>query len=1071
MQSDHLKSLIEGAALLAGSSRSEGASNMEDVLRSRLAQYYTFANRQDNPSPLHTLDDVQATTARESLRVLEQIQLHLVGNLHAEQRPENAAEQELLGTRDLGYIRTLLSLVFQWAVGPWLGRVCASIPTTTPSARRHIEVRVIDLTTVPEDFQHLKDTIFRLFHLILPTGIHGPPNATILSSVILDKYLSDLLKPSLVLGWLPKSLASESVSPINNLRPMVVRLMHMLPVSKCIAALSAILADASCLPYVRKSCSYLMGRQLLRKDGVRGLLLALFSDDDVSEENAPLEKLESVGRVLRTIPAGMSGPEYFEIILPQLLSLLSTSFDVPAIQRRVAAFTLSQLLSSEENTHHADVSRILLPLLQKPLLETSEHCLLSQDDTPKPQSTFSPLESLDILQTFLANTDPSPTLISGIMTPVIPAIYTVSYSLDKIKSADPSLKATLSGLLETWGRLIGDTEGVATLWLIVDGEGGEWQVDIAGEIRRVESSGNDGSLSLFTPQDLKRAAESGEFDLDANILGLRPDPAYFAGFLKSLDRPEIASEIFVRVLDAYRESKDAGDTDPLRTLLYLQLVVQLQAQLSNGDSSVNILKKPDQILSFIKHALETSQRRSNERSVIRQKRGDGLALEDLRIIEEGEDEEENSDGGDSDDEDASDNLATSSEDMTSTAVNLLLSVLEANPDLSTENAPTLDEIFTLLDKLARADASTEAIKMLAREARMVLIARLASSSAMSSSSKLKSTKEESPTDTYQKALKLLQDPLLPVRAHGLLLLRQLVSSRGLTKPGGPVSEPTVDRALIPGILSIFLQSLQDDDSYIFLNAVQGLAAMVDGFGKDVLKGLVGLYAKGLDGIGASTMTKQDVDTRTRIGEALGQVIRRCGDALPKYIDEIAPSLVAVMRSSHLPTALRTSSIALLAQCVNTSPLAVLPWATDLFSAMIDLLQLESVQVDQTTQPKSPLTSTPALAPAADEVELSMTKNPKTDSTDFKPTTKDSKIPILRRSALHLLSLLTRAFASQLDDSGGSARLVYVLPGELMRRAKTTVGYVASTDHDGVTRVMAKETAEGLDAFAEAMLGL
>ena len=41
----------------------------------------------------------------------------------------------------------------------------------------------------------------------------------------------------------------------------------------------------------------------------------------------------------------------------------------------------------------------------------------------------------------------------------------------------------------------------------------------------------------------------------------------------------------------------------------------------------------------------------------------------------------------------------------------------------------------------------------------------------------------------------------------------------------------------------------------------------------------------------------------------------------------------------------------------------------------------------------------------------------------------------------------------------------------MRRAKTTVGYVAATDDDGVTRFMAKETVEGLDALAEAMLGL
>jgi hypothetical protein len=107
-------------------------------------------------------------------------------------------------------------------------------------------------------------------------------------------------------------------------------------------------------------------------------------------------------------------------------------------------------------------------------------------------------------------------------------------------------------------------------------------------------------------------------------------------------------------------------------------------------------------------------------------------------------------------------------------------------------------------------------------------------------------------------------------------------------------------------LSIFLEAIQDDDSYLFLNAVQGLAAMVDGWGADVLKGVIGVYVKGLDGSGSSDVTgssrkgkgkaarvgrvgkevmemeQRDLDVRLRVGEALGQVIRRCGGALGKY---------------------------------------------------------------------------------------------------------------------------------------------------------------------------------------------
>jgi Required for nuclear transport of RNA pol II C-terminus 1 len=170
---------------------------------------------------------------------------------------------------------------------------------------------------------------------------------------------------------------------------------------------------------------------------------------------------------------------------------------------------------------------------------------------------------------------------------------------------------------------------------------------------------------------------------------------------------------------------------------------------------------------------------------------------------------------------------------------------------------------------------SSSVRPLAREARLVMTARLAHTPELN---KL-SSREEQTQETYQKALKLLQDPILPVRAHGLLLLRHLVS---LSTSDGTKSPRPINQSLVPAILSIFLQSVQDDDSYIFLNAVQGLAAMVDTFGKDVLQSLMYNYAGGLDGLGAGNLSQQDVDIRTRVGEALNIVINRCGSALGIY---------------------------------------------------------------------------------------------------------------------------------------------------------------------------------------------
>lgn len=115
----------------------------------------------------------------------------------------------------------------------------------------------------------------------------------------------------------------------------------------------------------------------------------------------------------------------------------------------------------------------------------------------------------------------------------------------------------------------------------------------------------------------------------------------------------------------------------LRTLLYLQLVVQMQNQMSASDSSLDILKKPDHVLSFIKHALQSSQQASATRTPSRPATASGLKLEDLRIVDADDEGVEPDSEADSDDEDEpSVPREGSDEEMTSTAVTLLLSVLE-----------------------------------------------------------------------------------------------------------------------------------------------------------------------------------------------------------------------------------------------------------------------------------------------------------------------------------------------------------------------------------------------------------
>ena len=138
------------------------------------------------------------------------------------------------------------------------------------------------------------------------------------------------------------------------------------------------------------------------------------------------------------------------------------------------------MLSSDDTYPHAALaSSILLPMLHRPLLENTS------DDAP---AEATPSCALDRLVALVSNTDPSPELMTMLLSPVASALYSLKYHLDRTKTSDPTLKESVGGLLSTWGRIVSAEQGIDTFWRIVDGEGGHWEADLEGNIKRVEKS-------------------------------------------------------------------------------------------------------------------------------------------------------------------------------------------------------------------------------------------------------------------------------------------------------------------------------------------------------------------------------------------------------------------------------------------------------------------------------------------------------------------------------------------------------------------------------------------------------
>ncbi|KAF8138702.1 hypothetical protein EV363DRAFT_1521850 [Boletus edulis] len=945
-----------------------------DDLHPRLARFYAALGEQPPSFPDPSLTALQLESARSALLVLHRVQLLLDDH--------DTQDQPAIGTRDLNVLRTLLTLLFH---------------------------SLADLAALSALLSDLMSTLF-------PRGVRAQPPQTLITTTILHRHVPDLLMASMALAWLPKSPWPQDNLSLNTLRPFVLRLLEFLPLSQIMSDLGAVLSSTPPPPsHVRKICSSLLTKSLLRPEGVRALFAAVFGEQEGSDD-PPLEKYERTAGILVVVPAGLKPEEYFATIIPRLMELLSNG--VPASYRRAAAFSISRMLDAEFS-HRPLVSSLVSSIIHRPIIHGPKVDSMP-DEHSSAATSPTPMTALSMLSILLLNTDPSPAFITDVLSPVVPALYALIFHLDTVKASDPVLKDSVNALLATWGRVVGTQDGLNTLWSVIRSERIYWEVDISS----IRHGTPDVSTqrAILTPEDI----------MGENFLDLYPDPAHFVQYIKSLDRLDMASELFVRLLEVYHSVDAEQDTGPSRGLLYLQMIIQMQTQLSNDSSPTNILRKPEHILLFIKHALGPQAVHDTSATPNKTERLRGLGLDDLKIVDKTKD----FGGSDSDDDLGELDGDQAENSMSGTAINLLLAILEG-----------MRKFFLFLEPFTN-DVS-DSIRSLAREARMVMTARLASGS--TSWSAPRKREEEDPQEIYQKALKLLQDPILPVRAHGLLLLRQLVSSRPRA------SRDTTDAALVPAILSIFMQSVQDDDSYIFLNAVQGLSAMVDAFGKDVLGSLLETYTRNLSASSASMLSKQEVDAKVRVGEALGQVIRRCGDALGVYADIIVPRLISVFRASYAPTVLRTSAVSLLTQCVTTSTVSVLCYINDLATGMIDLFQVEMVSTVQSPSKNDDRGTGTPKAQEHDAAEV----------LDTKPTVINPKLPPLRRAALHFWTSLLH----QLTHATYDGTMVEGLPATLLRRAKVTLGYIAATDEDGIVRVMAREANEAIDQLNKATLGI
>jgi len=308
--------LSDGGLLLETSKEVLPSHNISSVLKKRLLAFYHHRNDDDSMRRLESVssgDELELLTAQGALSVIQTVQA--IVDVKVDDGQE---EPPLLGTRDLAKLRTLLSIVVKWGLVPLFIQVSKS--WTESSNEVGISDNALDMA-YDESYRRLSELTTTFLCLVFPDGAQGRISQTLITSSIISRHVSDILLPTVALGWLPESMSRSSMPVIHAFRPLVVRLMKLwvpccvpcgfnhlyssrIPASQAISALGGIISSMPPI-HVRNACTSLLTEQLVRPDGVDGLCQAMLPEREFSGDEIQLDKLEQIARILNSVPSNL----------------------------------------------------------------------------------------------------------------------------------------------------------------------------------------------------------------------------------------------------------------------------------------------------------------------------------------------------------------------------------------------------------------------------------------------------------------------------------------------------------------------------------------------------------------------------------------------------------------------------------------------------------------------------------------------------------------------------------------------------------------------------------------------
>uniref|UniRef100_W5M372 Transport and golgi organization 6 homolog n=1 Tax=Lepisosteus oculatus TaxID=7918 RepID=W5M372_LEPOC len=684
--------------------------------------------------------------------------------------------------------------------------------------------------------------------------------------------------------------------------------------------------------WLRRLCGQLLSERLMQPSGVqaivRGILEGAGAGSDGGRE-ADWRKCDTVARILSTCPQqSLSADEYYRLVCPQVLELLHMQAKLTALQfQRVATTTVLTMVQEQPQL----AEKYLLAHLLNPLVS----CLSLTDNncgTPVVEESDLTRCIEDIYKVCVVGNRPLPALMMSLGS-VIPVIFSL-YCFTKQNASH--LRSPCHEIL-LW-YFSKTTDSVVAISSLKQLSGLNRQPGNEPPLYQF-SPGSEGGAVVGLREPIcdedealyeKVSSEQWRVECFVDLLASLQDSSlpgdYFIELLKELttwveeEEEEAASTLNMSLLELeqYQEQQTAKQE---QKLLILQVLAVMCERLSH-----TLLRNPIQVVEFIAAMLQrvcACLDREIEGTVETQSLSMAMGLVATMLA----------------------GAATlESEDYAAMKVllPLLHHVSQQHPEpvvqelaadlratIATHGAFSTEAVLRAAQSASGSTAGIAADRggrrdrppAGGREADTVTRSRAQGCSVVTT--EVEESPAGEPSKPFSECLLEAFDPDVPTRALALRTLARMIQDRDSQALG-----------FQDKILTVFLENLEHEDSFVYLSAIQGLTVLADVFPDQILQRLLDEYRESPPEV----KKHRSLETRLKVGEVLMRASRALGDLTCHYAGPLIHVFLRATRDED--SSIRASSLSNLGELSQRLNFALGPLVHELCSCLTAIIRTD-----------------------------------------------------------------------------------------------------------------------------------